>query len=52
MAKQIRMVFGVNTPGGVHGTLLDGGPDPLTERGRKVGKNFANCGPTTNLKNG
>jgi len=26
MAEQIKMLFGVNTPGG-HGTLLDVGPD-------------------------
>jgi len=34
MAKQIQMLFGMNTPGGPRNIVLDVGPDPLTERGR------------------
>jgi len=28
MAEQIKMLFGVNTPGGPRNIVLDGGPDP------------------------
>jgi len=34
MAEQIKMLFGVNTPGGPRNIVLDVGPDPHTERGR------------------
>jgi len=32
-ADQIKMLFGVNTPGGPSNIVWDGGPDPTTERG-------------------
>jgi len=34
-AEQIKMLFGVNTPGGPRDIVLDVGPDPPTERGRR-----------------
>jgi len=34
MAEQIKMLFGVNTPGGPWNIVLDVGPDPPTERGQ------------------
>jgi len=43
--------FGMNTPGSQWNIVLDGGPDPHTERGGEL-ENFANFGPTTFLKNG
>jgi len=34
MAEQIKMLFGVNTPGSPCNIVLDGGHDPTTLRGR------------------
>jgi len=36
MAEQIKMLFGVNTPGGPRNIVLDVGPDVPTERWRGV----------------
>jgi len=35
MAKQTQMLFGVNTSGGPWNIMLDVGPDPFTDRGRR-----------------
>jgi len=35
MAEQIKMLFGINTHGGAWNIVLDVGPDPPTNRGRK-----------------
>jgi len=40
MAKQIKMLFGVSTPGGPWNIVLNVGPDSLTERGRGPVLNF------------
>jgi len=40
MVKQINMLFGVNTPGGLWIIVLDGGSDPPTERGGDPVLNF------------
>jgi len=34
MAEQIKILFGLNTPGGQWNIVLDGGPHPPAERGR------------------
>jgi len=34
MAEQIKMLFGVNTPGGPQNDVLDMSPDPPTDRER------------------
>jgi len=36
MAEQIKTLFGVNTPGGPWNIMLDVGPDPPTDSGRRV----------------
>jgi len=38
MVEQIKMLFGVNTPGGPWNIVLDGGPDPPGDRGRATFK--------------
>jgi len=40
MAELMKMLFGVNTPGGSWHIVLDVGPDPPTERGRGPGIKF------------
>jgi len=37
MAEQIKMLFGVNTPGGPWNIVLDVGPDPTQRRKRESG---------------
>jgi len=42
-AEWIKIFFGVLTLGDPMHIVLDGGPNPLIAKGRKVGENFANC---------
>jgi len=50
-AERIKMLFGVNTVGS-HRTLCYTGVLITPQRGRGVGENFANYGPTAYLRNG
>jgi len=47
MAEQIKMLFGVNTPGRPWNIVLDVGPDPVIERER--GPNFKFWDPLVSL---
>jgi len=51
MAERIKMLFVTNTRGGPRNIVLDESPDPPTERGRRVGENLANYGPSAYLMN-
>jgi len=40
MVEEIKMMFGMNTPGGPWNIVLDAGTDPPTERGKGLSFKF------------
>jgi len=51
IAEQIKMLFGMNTPGGPRNIVLDVGPDAPTERGRGPVLNYGTPFGTAKSRN-